>query len=122
MYSIGTDIVSVKRIETILNKFGDKFLNKILNKDEQKIAIKIETIAGFWSGKEAVSKALGCGISSYCSFLDIEIKKNNLGAPYFILTDRVKNYFKIEESSISISHDGDFAISVAICNKRLDFS
>ena len=81
MYSVGTDIVSIQRIELILNKFGNKFLNKILNQNEQKISQKTETIAGFWAGKEAISKALGCGISSYCSFLDIEIKKNSLGAP-----------------------------------------
>ncbi len=72
---IGTDITVVSRIEKSIEKFGDKFLNRFLNQDEKEIAKKVETIAGFWAGKEAVAKALGCGIGKELSFHDIIIYK-----------------------------------------------
>ena len=61
---IGTDITVVSRIESSLDKFGDKFLNKFLTKEEQNISKRVESIAGYWAAKEAISKALGCGIGT----------------------------------------------------------
>jgi len=108
---VGTDIVNINRVEESLDKFGDKFLNRFLNNNEKQIANKNETIAGFWAAKEAISKALGCGIGRNLSFLDIEIKKTNNNKPYFKL---LKDNFNIISSSISISHDSGFAIATAI--------
>jgi len=108
---VGTDIVEISRVDTSLEKFGKKFLERFLNENEIKLAQKNETIAGFWAAKEAVSKALGCGIGRELSFKDIEIKKNNKNMPYFELLD---SKFDIIDSSLSISHDGGFAIAVVI--------
>ena len=108
---VGTDIVDISRIENSISKFGNKFLNKFLSHEEIKLANKVETIAGFWAAKEAISKALGCGIGRELNFHDIEIKKNNKNAPYFVLQSSLWN---ILDSSLSISHDGNFAISVVI--------
>ncbi len=107
---VGTDIVAIERIEASLKKFGDKFLDRFLNEHEKLSAKKIESIAGYWAAKEAIAKALGCGIGRELSFLDIEIHKNTKGTPYFNLKKRDYN---INSSSLSISHDGGFAIAVA---------
>jgi holo-[acyl-carrier protein] synthase len=72
---IGIDIASISRIQKFVNKFGKKGLRRFLSKKELKLATKIETIAGFWATKEAVSKALGCGIGKELGFLDIQILK-----------------------------------------------
>ena len=111
---IGTDIIQIKRIETSLDKFGDKFKMKFLNNHEILIARKIESIAGFWAAKEAISKALGCGIGSQLAFHDIILSKNDRGAPEFRLTDEAQKNHQIKTSSLSISHDGGFAIAVAV--------
>ena len=108
---VGTDIIEISRVDKSLSKFGNKFLNKFLNTNEINIAKKNETIAGFWAAKEAISKALGCGIGKELSFKDIEIKKNIKNMPYFELKT---NKFDIIDSSLSISHDGGFAISVVV--------
>lgn len=108
---VGTDIISISRVEGSISKFGDKFLEKFLNSDEIKIAKKVESIAGFWAAKEAISKALGCGIGSELSFNDIVIKKDKKGAPYFKIN---RKEFNILDSSLSISHDGGFAIAFAV--------
>jgi holo-[acyl-carrier protein] synthase len=109
---IGTDIIQISRVEKSLNKFGEKFKNKFLNESEIKLAKKLESIAGFWAAKEAIAKALGCGIGSELSFHDIIIEKNNKGAPHFTLTKKAQLLHNIKSSSLSISHDGGFAIAV----------
>jgi len=112
--NIGTDIIQISRIETSLDKFGDKFKMKFLNSDEIALAKKVESIAGFWAAKEAISKALGCGIGSQLAFHDIILSKNNRGAPLFKLSDEAQKIHHIKTSSLSISHDGGFAIAIAV--------
>ncbi len=108
---VGTDIVLIKRVQESIDKFGNKFLERFLSKEEISLAKKVETIAGFWAAKEAIAKALECGIGAEIGFKDIEIRKKNNNAPYFLL--KSKN-FTIIDSSISISHDGGFAIAVVV--------
>lgn len=110
---IGTDIIEIRRIEKSLKKHGDSFKRRFLNDNEISLASKIESIAGFWAAKEAISKALGCGIGSRLSFHDIEIKKDPRGAPFFTLSDNAQSLHGIKSSSLSISHDGGFAIAIA---------
>ncbi len=110
---IGTDIIQIDRIKQALEKDGDRFKKRFLNQSEIEIATKIDTIAGFWAAKEAISKALGCGIGSKLSFGDITIFKDKMGAPHFKLSDNAQKVHNIKDSSLSISHDGNFAIAIA---------
>ena len=114
---IGTDITVVSRIESSLNKFGDKFLNKFLNEEEKQLSRKVESIAGYWAAKEAISKALGCGIGAELAFHDITIYKDEKGAPHFRLSDKAREHHQMKSSSLSIAHDGGFAIAIAIVSK-----
>ncbi|CAA6805766.1 MAG: Holo-[acyl-carrier protein] synthase (EC [uncultured Campylobacterales bacterium] len=109
---IGIDLVSINRIQKIVDRFGDKGLRKFLSENEIKIAKKTETIAGFYAAKEAVSKALKCGIGSECGFLDIVIKKSDKNAPFLEFSDELIKRFDIKDSSLSITHDGGFAVAV----------
>ena len=113
---IGIDIVSIPRIERILQKDSkNRFLNRFLSPQEQQLTKdKASTIAGFFASKEAVSKALQCGIGDELSFFDITIKKTLKNAPFFELTPTVKKKFNIQKTSLSITHDGGFAIAVAV--------
>ncbi len=116
---IGIDIVSINRIERLVQQYEKVFLKKILN--EKEIALcsnqngfNIERIAGFFATKEALSKALGCGIGKNLRFSDIEITKDNLNAPHINLSKRIKEYFMIDNISVSISHDNGFVVSAVI--------
>ncbi|VAY87581.1 Holo-[acyl-carrier protein] synthase [hydrothermal vent metagenome] len=111
---VGIDIVTISRIEKMIQRFGDKALHKFLSKKEIKLSKKISTIAGFWAAKEAASKAIGTGIGQHCSFKDIKITKNKKGQPFLRYKKRLRLKFKINNSSLSISHDGNFAIAVVI--------
>ncbi len=111
---IGTDITVVSRIEKSIQKFGDKFIDRFLNPNEKQVAKRVESIAGYWAAKEAIAKALGCGISKELSFHDIIIYKDKKNAPHFKLTSQAQKYHQIKDSSLSIAHDGGFAIAVVV--------
>ncbi|ACM92595.1 holo-(acyl-carrier-protein) synthase [Nautilia profundicola AmH] len=112
---IGIDIVSISRIDEMINKFGEKALKRFLNESEILLTKSSQNAAGFWAAKEAFSKALGTGIGSECSFLDIEISKDQKGKPFF--TTKTLNKFNIKQADLSISHDGGFAIAAVILLK-----
>lgn len=114
---IGTDIVQINRIEKSLTQFGDKFKQRFLHPQEIDLVKKTASIAGFWAAKEAISKALGCGIGRELSFHDIILAKDSRGAPTFTLSKEAQKTHKIKESSLSISHDGGFAIAVAVISQ-----
>ena len=111
---IGTDITVVSRIEHSLNKFGDRFLNKFLNEEEKQLSLKVESIAGYWAAKEAIAKALGCGIGKELAFHDITLYKDAKKAPHFKLSQKAQKIHNIQTSSLSIAHDGGFAIAVVV--------
>lgn len=111
---IGTDIIEINRIEKSLAQFGDKFLQRFLHPEEIALAKKTASIAGFWAAKEAISKAIGCGIGKELSFHDIILAKDSRGAPTFSLSSEVQKMHPIQTCSLSISHDGGFAIAVAV--------
>jgi len=109
---IGVDIVVISRIEKMCEKFGHKALSKFLRPKEIKLAKTSSTAAGFWAAKEAASKAIGTGIGKHCSFMDIKISKSKSGAPKLKYKKHIRKKFNIESSSLSITHDGGFAIAV----------
>ena len=110
---IGVDIVVVERIRKAQERHGDRFLQKFLNEKEIALVKKIETAAGFWAAKEAVAKALGTGIGETLKFHDIHLGKDEKGAPYFTLPSHLIEWYRIVDTSLSIAHDGGFAIAVA---------
>jgi len=110
---IGVDIVVIERIERSIEKYGEKFLRRYLIDEEIALIKKPQTAAGFWAAKEAVSKALGTGIGTSLHFKDITIRKTERGAPYFLLPETVMKKYAIRSTSLSIAHDGGFAIAVA---------
>jgi holo-[acyl-carrier protein] synthase len=111
---IGTDIIRIQRVEKLVARYGVKFKERYLSPKEIAVAHRTETLAGFWAAKEAIAKALGCGIGAKLSFHDIILAKDHMGAPYFRLTKEAQAVHKITSSSLSISHDGGFAIAVVV--------
>ena len=113
---VGTDIIEISRISRALDRHGDNFKKRFLSNSEILLARRVESLAGFWAAKEAIAKALGCGIGSRLGFHDIELFKDARGAPHFTLSKQASALYNIRETSLSISHDGGFAIAVVIIN------
>lgn len=119
MFEVGVDIVKVARIESLLARFGDKGIARFLNESEIKIAKNVQSLAGFWAAKEACAKALKCGIGKELRFCDMWISKDKKGAPTLHLSAEKWAYFNLHSLSLSISHDGGFAIAVVAVSLKI---
>jgi holo-[acyl-carrier protein] synthase len=117
----GIDLVDCPRIETMVQRHGDKFMNKVFTAAEQKYADsnknRIEKLAGRFAAKEAILKLMGTGWRGKIAWTDIEIKNNSLGQPMVGLSGEVEKIaFKlgIEQVSVSITHTSNFVIASAV--------
>lgn len=113
---IGIDITIISRIEKLYTKWGEKGLSRFLSQKEMMLLLgsKPSSYAGFWSAKEAASKAIGTGIGKNCSFKDIKIDKLPSGQPTIKYKKHIRKKYNIKSSHLSITHDGDFAIAVVV--------
>lgn len=109
---IGIDLIKTDRMKRLMERFGERGLHKFLSENEILLIKNHRNAAGFWAAKEACAKALGCGIGSECGFHDIILSKTPKGAPLITLSKRVVEHFRITHTSLSITHDGDYAIAV----------
>ncbi len=115
-YFIGTDIVSVSRIEKILQQYSDRFKKHVFT-DKEKSYCDLKSnpavhYAGRFAAKEAVKKALySSSIINSIDFADIEIISNVSGIPEVKLsTQDLKNVLV----KVSISHIDELAIAFAL--------
>lgn len=116
---IGTDIVEVKRVKKIYNKYGDNFARKILSDDELKkykfSNKKISFLAKRFAAKEAIGKAVGIGIRNGVILRYLSINNDSLGRPYVKIEDHKKfNLTQKEEVHISLSDEKKYAIANAL--------
>lgn len=109
---IGIDIIKTSRMERFLERFGEKALQRFLCETEIPLVKNFKTAAGFWAVKEAFSKALGVGIGAECSFHDIRVEKTKEGAPSLSIAKHLVKKYNILESTVSITHDGEYAVAV----------
>jgi len=115
---IGIDLIKTSRMNRLMDRFGEKALQKFLSDDEILLVKNYKTASGFWAVKEAASKALGVGIGKECSFHDIVISKTSRGAPIIKLSEKIVNNFNITDTSVSITHDGEYAIAVVAIESK----
>lgn len=117
---LGTDIVSLERMKGVLAR-QPRFLMKVFTENEQvycapKGEAKVSAVAGHFAAKEAISKALGSGIGEI-GWKDIEVSHLPSGKPLVILHKKAKEQAEllgVKQIHISISHEREFAVAVAI--------
>jgi holo-[acyl-carrier protein] synthase len=118
---VGVDIVEVSRIARMMKKKG--FLARVFTEAEirecQKVRHPEQAFAARFAAKEAVGKALGTGVGSRLSWLDIEIIRRPKGKPNITISDSAKERFQVSSVKISMSHTEQYAVAVAIVNYEL---
>ena len=95
----GIDIVEIRRISKIYEKFGINFLIKVLTKQELKIVPtqkkrRIDFVSGRFAAKEAIAKALGTGFRNGLSFKKISVINDIYGKPEIILERNINEILK----------------------------
>ncbi|HRE40722.1 MAG TPA: holo-ACP synthase [Ignavibacteria bacterium] len=114
---VGTDIVDIKRIRGVIEKFGEKFYSRILTEKEIEYCKSFSKpelhFAGRYAAKEAYSKAIGTGVGKEFSWKDIEIINDKKGKPF--IHQIIDKGFFLYKFQVSISHTDDYACAVVIC-------
>ena len=89
--SIGSDLCNIERIQNALDRFGDRFLQRVFTAQEQARAAsrphtRAGTLAKRFAAKEAFSKAVGTGFKRGVFMRDIGVVNAPSGAPTLALT------------------------------------
>lgn len=108
---IGVDLLNINRIEKVYNKFGNKFVERILAMNEiqmfNKTKNKVNFLAKRFCAKEAFSKAIGIGIGRGIDMRDISITNDSLGKPIILLNENcytfIEQYYQKERNTIQIN-------------------
>ncbi|WP_251440491.1 holo-ACP synthase [Veillonella intestinalis] len=116
---IGTDIIEIARIAKAVTK--DNFANRVYTVEELKYANsrgkqEAASLAGMYAAKEAFVKALGTGFREG-SWQDLEIRRDKLGAPHFILQGKFKDIFEARgftQIEVTISHCHTYAVATVL--------
>ncbi len=122
---VGTDIIEVERIRGSHERFGDRFLNRILRPAEIAYCLSHSLpaphLAARFAAKEAISKAFGTGIGGELGWLDMEVARYESGQPYLILHDKGLALLAARGGHIvhlSLSHTQVYACAVAVLEAK----
>ena len=87
---IGTDLANIDRIQGTLDRFGDRFRNRVFTEVEQRKSERRRDVAGTyakrWAAKEACSKALGTGLRMGIAWKDMAVSNLRTGQPVMSVT------------------------------------
>jgi holo-[acyl-carrier protein] synthase len=125
IYGIGVDLVKVARIEGILARHGDRFLERVFTARE--IAYcrgKSWAAAGFamrFAAKEAFSKALGVGLrEDGIRWREVEVIPNPMGKPELYVSGRAAALCQtagIENMHLTLTDEDGRALAVVILER-----
>ena len=118
---IGIDIIEVARIAASYERFGERFLKRILLPEEIRYCLSHNAPAPFlaarFAAKEAISKAFGTGIGAQLGWQDMEVQRKASGEPFVILHGAGQKLLEERKARmvlISLSHTQQHAAAVAI--------
>lgn len=121
MIAVGTDILEISRIAQVVDRQGDKFVQRILTPQEiadyQASQIGLRLLAKRFAAKEAVAKALGTGIGRGVSWQDIRIDHDENGAPLVVLTGGAREVATRrggDTVALSISDEAQYVVAFAV--------
>lgn len=126
---IGCDVVEVARVAEVMATHGERFARKLLTEGEWPLYEKRKAlsqeramafIASRWAVKEAVSKALGTGISGDVSFHAMQIMHNDKGAPQMDFLSPLRDRLAQEGIfvHISITDEKSVVAAFAVAEQR----
>ena len=125
IYGIGTDICDVKRIRASVERYGERFANKILSDGEMRTFSErsarwpdrgVSYLATRFSAKEAFSKAIGIGMRMPMTWHSCEIAKEASGKPCIVLHGALKVWFDARQltAHVSLTDETDYAASFVV--------
>lgn len=118
---LGVDIIGVGRIRHALERHGDRLVQRLFTAGEQEYCRAHRDAAPYFAvrfaAKEALFKALGTGWAQGVTWTDVEVRRNEYGAPGLVLSGRaaeVSRSLGVARIHVSLSHSEESAIALVI--------
>ena len=118
---IGTDVVSIERIAGVLERHGERFVNRVLTPDERarfnRTKAKASHLAKRWAAKEAFSKAIGTGIHYPFTWQSITVGRDAKGKPLVIANGEMKAHLEalgVTRAHLSLTDDAGVAVAFVV--------
>lgn len=122
---IGTDVVSIERIAGVLERHGERFVNRILTAEERKrfdrTKAKASHLAKRWAAKEAFSKAIGTGIHAPFTWKSIGLGRDPKGKPLVVPSPEMAKHLKklgVTGAHVSLTDDAGVAVAFVVLEGR----
>ena len=123
----GIDIVGIDRIEQVIRRWGNLFLQRIFTEREilhcQQRQRPSECFAARFAAKEAFLKAIGWGLRNGIQWIDIEVEQDSLGRPSLSLYRKARDLLEtrgIQQSFLTLSHDHLHAVAHVVLEGKDD--
>jgi len=117
----GIDLIEIERIQHSIDRFGERFLNRVYTAGEQAYCLgkrlAAESFAARFAAKEAAAKALGTGISHGVSWLEIEVVREPSGRPTLRFHGRAAERaarMSVARAAVSLTHTKELAMASVV--------
>jgi holo-[acyl-carrier protein] synthase len=121
IFGIGVDVLDITRIEKLLAKYESRFIDHLLTASEKEQYAEtnrgVHYLATRFSGKEAISKALGTGLREPMTLHAVSILSDLVGKPELVFDKTLDKFLRSREVNrihISFSHEGSLLTSFAV--------
>lgn len=118
---VGTDVVSIRRVEAALERFGERFVNRILTPGERArfhhTRQKASHLAKRFAAKEAFSKAIGTGIHAPFRWHAVAVGRDARGKPGLVPSEDMARHLAaigVTASHISLTDDAGIAMAFVV--------
>ena len=129
IYGIGTDLVKISRMKRVMDRWGDRFVQRVFTPQEiafcSKRVFPPQSYALRFAAKEAFSKAIGLGMKKGLRWRDIEVFHTPAGRPCLKLHGRASELCREKEiigSHLSLSDEEDYGIAMVVLEKSNEAS
>jgi holo-[acyl-carrier protein] synthase len=121
IFGVGTDIVEISRMQETYDRFGERFVERLLMPEERALFENskrpVRFLAMHFAGKEATVKAMGTGFAHGVWIRDVGIINNAWGRPLVIFSERAKGVCRdlgIGEAHVSLTDDAGLVLAFAV--------
>jgi len=120
---IGTDIVSIDRIAGVLERHGERFVNRVLTPEERERYARTNEkarpghLAKRWAAKEAFAKAIGTGIHPPFTWQSITVGRDSKGKPLVVPSEKMALHLEsmgVRDSHITLTDDAGIAVAFVV--------